>query len=150
MEAASLFVRDIMSSPVITGDENETIKKIATKMRKHNIGSVVIVNDKNKPMGMITQGDIVRRIATFKNKSLYSSKVKEAMSRPVVTIESQTKIEEAARLMVGKKIKRLCVVNKDKKLVGIISDNDIMKNSSYLIDVLSEMVNTGYVKENSY
>ena len=68
------------------------------------------------------------------------------MSKSLVYIYGDTKIEEAAKKMVQYKIKKLLVMDKEKNLMGIVTDNDIMKNASYLIDVLVEMINAGHVK----
>jgi CBS domain-containing protein len=142
----SLLVSDVMSFPVVTAREKDGIRKVAAKMQKHQIGAVVITNRLNEPVGIITHGDIVRRIVT-KKRSLLFTKAKHAMSRPIVAVKKGEKVEDAARLMVNKKVKRLCVVDEGNRLIGIVTDNDIMKSSSYLIDVLNEMINTGYVKE---
>ena len=143
----SLVVSDVMSFPVITSRETDSIKVVAQKMSTHRVGGVVIVNKNNEPVGIITQGDIVKRLVTKGRRILFFSKAKHIMSKPVVSIDREMKIEHAAKFMVRSKIKRLCVVDKFNKLVGMVTDSDIMKNSGYLIDVLNEMINTGYVEE---
>jgi len=142
-----LLVREIMSSPVITAQEDDSIGDVASTMHKRKIGAVIVVDKNGKPVGMITQGDIVRRLVAKKEEHLLSAKAKQVMSRPIIFIEQDKSLDEAARTMVAKRVKKLCVVDNSKKLVGIVTDNDIMKNSSYLIEVLSEMINTGYSKE---
>ncbi len=49
-------------------------------------------------------------------------------------------------MMVNKKVKKLCVTNENNELIGIISEGDIVKNASYLIDVLKEIIETGYIE----
>jgi CBS domain-containing protein len=142
----SLLVDDVMSFPVVTAKEKDGIRAVAAKMQKHQIGAVVIVNKLNEPVGIITHGDIVRRVVTRK-RSLLFTKAKHAMSKPIIAVNKDEKLEDAARLMVNRKVKRLCVIDRSNRLIGIVTDNDIMKNSSYLIDVLNEMINTGYIKE---
>jgi CBS domain-containing protein len=132
-----------MSKPVITAKPSESIKSIAQKMNKHNINSVVIVDDKNSPIGIVTEGDIIRRLLT-KKRNLLFSKASHVMSKPVVTIKKELSLEEAAKIMVNKKVKKLCVTDENNTLIGIISEGDIVKNASYLIDVLKEIIETGY------
>ncbi|MDE1824727.1 MAG: CBS domain-containing protein [Candidatus Micrarchaeota archaeon] len=139
-----LRVYEIMSYPVITAGEGEDIKGVAQKMQKYRIGSVVVLNRAKKAEGIITQGDIVRRFAEKKMKgTLYTLKARNLMSKPLKFIGEDETLEEAARTMVEYRVKRLCVVDKEKKkLVGIVTDNDIMKNANYLIDILGEILST--------
>ena len=146
----SILVHDIMSHPVVTAKPDESIKSIAVKMQKHGVGSVVVVNASEQPIGIITKGDIVRRLVTKKRlmlRMMLVSKAKSAMTSPILTIDRKRRLEEAARFMMESKVKRLCVVSEEKKLIGIITDNDIMRHSSELIGVLNEIIDTGYVKE---
>lgn len=138
-------VYEVMSFPVVTAFEDDTIKSIALKMLQHKIGSVVVTDRNNKETGIITQGDIVRFFATAKpNEDLFNLEAKELMSSPLVYIGGDKELDVAAKKMVDYKVKKLCVRDADRKLAGMITDNDIMKNASYLISVLASMVNTGY------
>ncbi|MDE1827635.1 MAG: CBS domain-containing protein [Candidatus Micrarchaeota archaeon] len=146
----SILINDIMSHPVITAAQDDSIKSIAVKMEKHNLGSVVIVDNMNRPLGIITKGDIVRRLVTKKRfmlKMMLFTKVKGVMSRPIATVDKNKRLEQAARMMMERKVKRLCVVDTDGRLIGIVTDNDIMRHSSALIEVLNEIIDTGYLKE---
>jgi CBS domain-containing protein len=142
----SLTVGEIMSFPVITSSANDNIRSIANKMKKHDISGVVIVDRENTPLGIITAGDIVRRAAVRRGAFLFA-KAKHVMSKPVHSITREKALEEAARQMADNKVKSLCVVDGVGKLVGIITEEDITKNASYLIEVLNEMVRTGFVKK---
>ena len=139
----SLVVNEIMSFPVITAEEKTSIKAVARKMKDHDIDTIVITNKVGEPIGMITEGDIVRRLLS-KKRNLWFSKAKHVMSKPVLTIGEYVKVEDVAKYMVEKKVKRLCVVNGERKLKGIVTQTDIIKNASYLIDVLREIIETGY------
>ncbi|MGC8662665.1 MAG: cyclic nucleotide-binding/CBS domain-containing protein [Candidatus Micrarchaeia archaeon] len=132
-----------MSKPVITAREKDSVKEIAKKMKKYDINSVVIVDKKNIPIGIVTEGDIIRRLISKKRNILFSN-ASHVMSKPVVTIKKNVKLEDAAKYMVKKKIKKLCVVDNSGSLIGIVCDEDIVKNASYLIDVLKEIIETGY------
>ncbi len=146
-DTRSLLVSDIMSSPVVTAREDESVKSIAAKMKAHEVGGIVVVDKSNAPIGMITERDIVRRLLAGTKRTLFFAKARHVMSKPLLTITKEKKLEEAARYMADNKIKRLCVVDGNKKLIGIITESDITKNASYLIDVLNEMISTGYTRE---
>lgn len=147
LQIRKLEVHEIMSYPVVTVFEEEELKEAASKMVKHGIGSVVVINRSGKAKGIITQGDIVRRFASKPKGALYIMKARELMSKPLVFIKGTEKLEDAVETMKKYKVKKLCVMDGNGELVGIITDNDIMKNAGYLIDVLVDMINTGYVKE---
>jgi CBS domain-containing protein len=140
----SLTVSEIMSSPVITAKEKTSVREIAKLMKKHRIDAVVVTNKINEPIGMVTGGDIVNKLVS-RTRNLLFSKAKHIMSKPVVTVKRQMLLEDAARYMATNRIKKLCVVDDSNKAVGIITSSDITKNASYLIDVLEEIIETGYM-----
>ncbi len=146
-ETRSLIVNEAMTFPVVTGSEKESIKSIAQKMKKHDISSVVIVDKSNTPVGMVTQGDIIKRLLS-KKRNLLFAKAKDVMTSPAIKITKEMKLEDAAKYMAQKRVKRLCVVDDTDKLIGILTQEDVVKNASYLIDVLKEALVTGYTEEN--
>lgn len=142
-EVRSLAAKEIMSYPVVTAKEKSSIMEIAKLMKKHGVDAVVITGKQGEPSGIITEGDIVRRLVSAK-KNLWFVRAKHVMSKPLVAIDESTMIEDAAKYMAEKRVKKLCVLNGNKKLVGMITTEDITKNASYLINVLEEVIHTGY------
>ncbi len=116
-------VRDIMSSPIITEDEDTRVIKIAKDMKELGIGSVVITSE-GKPAGIITERDIALKVL-LKNKRASEVKAEEIMSFPLVTIEPEAPVDEACELASKKRIKRLPVVE-NGLLVGIVSVRNIL------------------------
>lgn len=116
-------VEELMTKHVITVKKGDTVKKVAKTMAADNIGSVIVVEG-NKVTGILTERDLSRKIVA---KGLDPTKVKvsEVMSSPVTTITPDTSILAATELLDRKKFKKLPVV-KDGKLVGIISDMDLI------------------------
>ncbi|MEM3253277.1 MAG: CBS domain-containing protein, partial [Candidatus Micrarchaeaceae archaeon] len=104
----SLLVKDIMSFPVITATAKESVKSIALKMKSKKISSVVIVDESNVPIGIVTQGDIVNKLIA-RTKNLLFAKAKNVMSSPVITIKGDVTLENAANTMAKNRIKKLCV-----------------------------------------
>lgn len=125
-----------MSSPVCTVKEVDNVTKIAKTMAKNNVGSVIVVDKKRNPLGMITEKDVVRRVAA---KGLHPNKIKaeKIMSKPLRTVEPTLDVREAARRMNQLKVKRFAVMEAGK-LVGIITGTDIVEITPALIDVMEE------------
>jgi CBS domain-containing protein len=116
-------VRDIMSRPIITEDEETFVTKIAEDMEELGIGSVVITRA-GKPVGIITERDIALK-TLLKNKRASEVKAKEIMSSPLTTIEPDLSVDEACKLAARRRIKRLPVVENDRA-VGIVSIRDLL------------------------
>jgi len=140
-EPESVIVRDIMTRSVITAKESDTAADAAKLMAKHNIGCVIVSGKKGETIGIITERDIVQRIAA---KNLLPSKVTvgEAMSKPVVTVKAGANITDAAKLMNLRKIRRLAVIE-DGKLMGILTMKDILEVTPAIIDLASEKSQAG-------
>jgi CBS domain-containing protein len=131
-----MVVKDIMSSPVVTLDEDATSNKVATLMDENDLGCVIISNKAGKPVGIITERDLVIRVLS-KNLMPDAIKAKEIMTSPLVTITPEATISEAARRMSRLDIRRLGVVYKGN-LVGVISSKDILGVMPELIEIIQE------------
>jgi CBS domain-containing protein len=129
-------VEDVMSSPVVTIKETDTALAASKLMKKNAIGCVVVVDKKNKPVGLMTERDVVRRVAAF---DLLPSKVQagKSMTKPPATIDASADVTEAAKKMRELKIRRLVVLQRGE-LKGIITSNDIVDITPALIDVMAE------------
>ena len=129
-------VEDVMSSPVVTLKDTDTVLAASKLMKKNEIGCVVIVDKAGKPVGLMTERDVVRRVAAM---DLQPSKIQvgKSMTKPPATIDSTADVTEAAKKMREMKIRRLVVVQ-GGKLKGIITSNDIVDITPALIDVMAE------------
>lgn len=134
---SGLLVRDVMSKAVKTVRPNSTINEVVRKMNKFEIGSIIVADGK-KPVGIITERDILRRVLEVTMAS-EAMKAKEIMSSPILTIESQATTEEAATLMNSKRIKKIPVLE-DGKLVGIVTSTDIVRSEPKMVETLSTMM----------
>ncbi len=129
-----VLVRDIMNSPVISASPDDTIYNIAKKMKDENIGSIIVLEN-DKPVGIVTDWDIVSK-AIANDAKPSQIKAKDVM-KELYTIESEESITEAARLLRKYNIKRLGVVYKNR-LVGIISSSDVIAVTPDLVEIVSE------------
>jgi CBS domain-containing protein len=129
-------VEDVMSSPVITIRDTDSVLAASKLMKKHEIGCVVVVDKSGKPLGLMTERDVVRRVAAL---DLLPSKVNagKSMSKPLGTIDPSSNVTDAAKEMHELKVRRLVVVQ-GGRVKGIITSNDIVDITPALIDVMAE------------
>jgi CBS domain-containing protein len=131
-----MLVRDVMSSPVVTIDEDETANTAAASMDMKDLGAVIVQNKAGKSIGIITERDLVKRVVA-KNLKPDTIKAKEIMTTPLVTIEPEATISDAARRMTRLDIRRLGVIYKGN-LVGIISSKDVLGVMPELMEIMQE------------
>ncbi|MEM1575037.1 MAG: CBS domain-containing protein [Nitrososphaerota archaeon] len=130
-------VREIMSSPVIEANEEDSIQTIAEKMKKYHIGSIVIMRN-GKPVGIITKRDLIDKVIA-ENKLPSQVKAKEIMSSPVYEASPDDEISKIVRKMNELKVSRLIVTYKGK-LVGIVSLKDVLQVTPEIIDLIREKI----------
>jgi len=131
-----MLVKDAMSSPVVTTDEEVPSNKIAKLMEKNYLGCLIVTNKDGKPLGIITERDLVIRVLG-KNLQPATVKAKDIMTSPLATIEPEATISDAARRMSRLDIRRLGVIYKGA-LVGLISSKDILGIMPELIEIMME------------
>jgi CBS domain-containing protein len=124
-------VSEIMPKRVVVTidiNANPSIVDAAKLMAKHRIGSVVVVegDNNNKPIGIITESDIIKKVLAQK-KVADQVAVKHIMSSPLVVVNSIDSIDTAAEAMEKHKVKRLVVLEQDGSMVGVLSVTDIAK-----------------------
>jgi signal-transduction protein with cAMP-binding, CBS, and nucleotidyltransferase domain len=124
-----------MNSPVITGSKKENVVDIANRMIECKVGSIVIM-DEHKPVGIVTDGDIVEKVVG-KNLQPNKIKAKDVMSIPLLTVNDDVDVPEAARIMRKRDVKRLGVLD-NGKLMGIISISDIVSVTPEIYAIISE------------
>jgi len=136
--AGILLVRDVMTKDVRVVRPDTNVKEVVAVMNKFDIGSIIVVQG-DRPVGIITERDILRRIVEpcLAPETLTARQV---MTSPVVTIDENASINEAAKLMVKKRIKRLLVTRNNNELVGIITFTDIVTKVPDLLNILEELV----------
>jgi CBS domain-containing protein len=113
---------EIMTPGVVTSPPDAGAVTVARLMRDHRVGSVVIVDQGNSPVAMITDRDLALRV--FAEGVDPDTPVGDHASRPLVYGEPQMELDEAAALMVQHRVRRLPVVERDR-LVGIVTLDDI-------------------------
>jgi CBS domain-containing protein len=116
-------IQDAMTREVEVVHPNATIAEAAEKMKSLDVGPLPVC-DGDKVQGMITDRDITIR-ATAAGHDPNSTKVREIMSPDVVFVYEDQDVKDAAKLMAEKQIRRLIVLNREKRLTGIIAMADL-------------------------
>jgi len=123
MEGKGHFVEEVMTKNVISIDSSLTVKDAAQMMTDAKVGCLVVTKD-NAPAGMLTERDLVRRVISIDKPS--STPISEIMSTPLITNKPDYNLWELAQIMKTKKIHKI-PVEKDNRLVGIITATDIVR-----------------------
>lgn len=131
-----MLVKDVMSSPVVTTSEDVPSNTIAKLMNENKLGCVIVSNKDGKPLGMITERDLVVRVLA-KNLQPGAVKAKDIMTSPLATIDPEATITDAARRMSRLDIRRLGVIYKGD-LVGLVSSKDIIGVMPEFIEIIQE------------
>ncbi|HEY9205175.1 MAG TPA: CBS domain-containing protein [Candidatus Methanoperedens sp.] len=130
-------VREIMTRDVATVDIKSEVPKLAKKMLELDVGSVIIT-DKDKPVGIVTERDIVRKIIS-KNLKPGNISIKDLMTTPLITIPVTEDVTDAMQRMVKMQIRRLPVVE-NARLVGIVTDIDLIAVSAEMGSIFSDLI----------
>jgi len=132
----SLQVKDVMVKSIITVEAEDTVKKAAELMDKHNIGCLIVINYGN-PVGILTERDMLKKVI-LERRDPGKTKVGNIMSAPLVTSHPQVEIRDAVRLMNERRIKKLPVIE-DGNLIGLVSLTDVMRSLAYFEHVISSL-----------
>jgi len=116
----------------IFADSGKTAYDVADLMKRNKVGSIIVIDKKRQPMGIITERDMVKRVC-LKNVASSRIKVEEIMSTPLITIMSYDSIETASRVMTKNKIKRLIILEADNRITGVLSASDITKHLAEIL-----------------
>ena len=116
----------------ITAFSNKTAIDAAYIMASKKISSVIVIDKENRPLGIITERDLVKRIC-LKNLNSKDVPIEDIMTSPLITIMTYDSVDTASRIMLSNKIKRLAVLEADDRIVGMISVSDINKHLSKIL-----------------
>ncbi len=121
-------VQEIMHRGAEVIDPNTMIRDVAMKMRADNIGALP-VGENDRMIGMVTDRDIVVR-AVANNSLPGNTAVRDVMSEHIYYCYEDADVEEAARIMAEHQVRRLPVVNRDKRLVGMLALADLGRSGT--------------------
>lgn len=117
-----MMVKECMTNSVELAEPNMTIKEVAIKMKKGDFG-IMPVGENDRLIGMITDRDIaIRAVAEGLDPS---TKVRDVMSKEILYCYEDQTIDEVAQNMGDNQVRRLPVLNREKRMVGILSLGDV-------------------------
>lgn len=130
-------VKDIMHTPTFIGADKPIVEAVR-KMERNNISSL-IVGTAEDPIGMFTERDVMREVVMkgvdASQVSLYdlmcNTELKNVMCRVLTTVDEDTPLEEVAERMMGRYVRHMPVINKEGRIVGIVSARTVMNGLKY-------------------
>lgn len=122
-----MSISEFMNKDVVTVNSDENLNTVANLMREKNVGSVLVVDqsDNPTPQSIITDRDIVTRVIG-EQVDLNEVSVKDVASAPLVCFKEDQGVQEVLNEMMEKSVRRAPIVDAAKKLVGIISIDDLL------------------------
>jgi len=117
-------VHDVMTSGVECAAPQDSLAQAATRMKELGVGALPVCGSNDKLVGMVTDRDITVR-ATAGARDPCGTAVRDVMTPHIVYCFEDQDVHEATRIMEEKQIRRLAVLNRDKRLVGIVSLGDL-------------------------
>ncbi|NHN59195.1 MULTISPECIES: cyclic nucleotide-binding/CBS domain-containing protein [Halorussus] len=126
-------VRDVMSREYVGVSESDTVLGAVGLMHEEEVGCVVVLRGSD-PVGIVTETDVIALVAEEGDPA--ETEVSAVMSEPVVSIDADRELSDAAATMSREDIRRLLVTNGDE-LVGLLSERDVISASASLSGVQS-------------
>jgi CBS domain-containing protein len=124
-----LKARDVMSSDVACCSKSTSLQEVAKMMVDCDCGEIPVVDEVGRPVGVVTDRDIVCR-AVARGRNTLELTARDCMSSPVTTVGSGASIDEVCGLLEQNRIRRVPVVDRDGRCVGIVSQADIARSAS--------------------
>jgi len=120
-------VSDILRKKLESVEERTSIQEVAKKMKDRNVSSLVVVDTNGKPVGIVTERDIITKVCI--NDVPTSTVIsKEIMSTPLITIKGSSSTSTAAEMMIKNNVRHLLVIDDDNDRIGIITPLDLTRN----------------------
>jgi len=142
IQEKELEVSEVMSRHLARLDASMPVTRAAKLMVTHGVGSVIVDDDGEE--GILTKGDIISRVIAFGHDPGIVT-VGEIATRPLVTVETTTSLQEAMTLMARNRVERLVVIERPaqgeaRRIVGVISANDILRAAPGLFHIRRELM----------
>ena len=136
------FLKLNKNRQIWTISKDQSVRQALILMSEKNIGAIIIVDNNDLPIGIFSERDYARKII-LKGKSSKDTLLDEVMTKELITITRDYKIDQCMEIMNEKKIRHLPVLE-NKKIVGIISIGDVLKimikEQKELIDHLQKFI----------
>ena len=137
----TLSINDILRKKLESVEETTSVQEVAKKMKDTNVSSLVVVDTNGKPVGIVTERDIITKVCIndVRTSTVIS---KEIMSTPLVTIKASSSTSTAADMMLKNNVRHLLIVDDGNKPIGIITPLDFTRHRGYTADEDREAIET--------
>tara|TARA_B100000929_G_scaffold184645_1_gene146219 strand:- start:297 stop:731 length:435 start_codon:yes stop_codon:yes gene_type:complete len=125
MTSIENFLKLSNKKQIWTISKDQSVRQALVLMSEKNIGAIIIVDNKDFPIGIFSERDYARKII-LKGKSSKDTLLEEVMTKELITITRNHKIEQCIEIMTEKRIRHLPILE-NNKIVGIISIGDVLK-----------------------
>ena len=136
------FLKQNKDRKIWTISKDQSVRQALIVMSEKNIGAIIIVDNNNFPIGIFSERDYARKIV-LKGKSSKDTLLEEVMTKELITVTRNYKIEQCMEIMIEKRIRHLPVLE-NKEIIGIISIGDVLKimikEQKELIDHLQKFI----------
>jgi CBS domain-containing protein len=136
--AGLILVRDVMTKEPRVVRRDTNVQEVVATMGKYDISSIIVVEEK-RPIGIVTHKDIISKLVQARIPP-DAVTAREVMTSPLVTISEDSSIEDAARLMSKKHIKKLVVTRNNNELAGIITSSDLVREAPKTTELLNQLL----------
>jgi CBS domain-containing protein len=136
------FLKLNKNRKIWTSSKDQSVRQALILMSENNLGAIIIVDNNDFPIGIFSERDYARKVI-LKGKNSNNTLLKEVMTKELITVTRDYKVDECMRIMNEKRIRHLPVLE-NKKIIGIISIGDVlkimMKEQKELIDHLQKFI----------
>jgi CBS domain-containing protein len=127
--AVHAYVRDVMTTPVVTVRPDTSCRELAAMFREHRVSGLPVTADDGTVVGVVSESDLVALAAGRHHRghrAVGQATASDLMTHPAVTIGPDDLVRTAARVMQSHRVQRLPVVGRDGRLEGIVSRSDVL------------------------
>jgi CBS domain-containing protein len=147
MTTTTTIISDIMRKKLETIEATASVQQAAKKMTDRNVSSLLIVDEKDNPQGIVSERDLVTKVC-YNDRSASAVTNQEIMSSPLITISSKSSPSEAADMMLQHNVRHLLVVDRSNdnnsinpsKPIGIITPLDFTRYQEYSNDKEKDII----------
>lgn len=144
-----MSIKECCNTGVVCCSADTSLQDVATLMRKHHVGDVIVVEDKDGnriPVGIVTDRDIVMETVSVQmDASVFTAG--DIMTTPIITVRDEEDFIETLRIMRHHKIRRMPVVTPEGNLYGIVTADDIINLLSMELSLMTAAIIDQPMKE---
>jgi CBS domain-containing protein len=124
LSSANVKIGKVMTKNLVTASFDSTVEEVVKKMIENDVECIPVIDEENILHGLVTFRDIVMK-ALYPSKRTKESRVEKIMSKNLVTCSLDSTVLDVVKIMKNKHLRRIPVVDANRKLVGLVTDFDL-------------------------